>query len=87
MLFRSGDTSGDYDQYGRWGQVGVNAPANKGQGGGDDGGSGVVIFKYPSSAISAISVSPGTNTKTTAPNGDGIATFTVPGTFSVASKI
>jgi hypothetical protein len=28
-------------------------------------------------------VSPGTNTKTTAPNGDTVATFTTPGTFTV----
>jgi hypothetical protein len=34
-------------------------------------------------AANAVTVSPGTNTKTTAPNGDAVATFTTPGTFTV----
>jgi hypothetical protein len=36
-------------------------------------------------AAPAISLAPGTNIKTTAPNGDGIATFTVSGTLTVDS--
>ena len=67
--------------------VGTNAPANKGQGGGKNGGSGVVIFKYPSAAIPAVSVSPATNTKSTTPGGCGVATFTVSGTLTIASKV
>jgi hypothetical protein len=70
--------------------------ANTGGGGGGSyggqpivggaGGSGIVIVRYPSAVAGAVSVAPGTNTKTTAPNGDGIATFTVSGTLTVASS-
>ena len=48
------------------------------------GGSGIVIVRYPSGAAPAITLAPGTNVKTTAPNGDGVATFTVSGTLTVA---
>jgi hypothetical protein len=45
------------------------------------GGSGVVILRAPST--SKFSVSPGTNTVTSAPNGDLLATFTVTGTLKI----
>ena len=55
-----------------------------GPGGGGTGGSGIVIVRYPAGAAPAITLAPGTNVKTTAPNGDGVATFTVSGTLTVA---
>lgn len=45
-----------------------------------NGGSGVIIIRGPASA--KFTVSPGTNTVTTAPGGEQIATFTVSGTLS-----
>jgi hypothetical protein len=45
------------------------------------GGSGVVIVRAPSDAT--FTVAPGTNTTSTAPNGDQVATFTVSGTLTV----
>jgi hypothetical protein len=62
------------------GPTGPSAP-------GRAGGSGIVIVRYPSAVAPAISLAPGTNTKTTAPNGDGVATFTVSGTLTVAAKV
>jgi hypothetical protein len=58
------------------------APCNSGAA----GGSGIVIVRYPAPVAGAVSLAPGTNVKTTAPNGDGIATFTVSGTLTVASS-
>jgi hypothetical protein len=49
---------------------------------GGAGGSGIVVIRVPS--IQTISVAPGTNTTSTAPNGDKIATFTVPGTYTLS---
>ena len=46
-----------------------------------NGGSGIVIIRSNDKA--KFSVSPGTNTVTTAPNGDKVATFTVSGTLTV----
>jgi hypothetical protein len=43
-----------------------------------------VVIRYPSAAI-GVSVSPGTNTITTAPNGDKVATFTVSGSLVLTS--
>jgi hypothetical protein len=95
--FGPGGTGGG----GRGGQLsspqtpGVAGTANTGGGGGGGGcnvspggagGSGVVIIRYPSAVAGVISLAPGTNVKTTAPNGDGIATFTVSGTLTVASS-
>jgi len=54
---------------------------------GGNGGSGIVVVRYPSAVAPAISLSPGTNVKTTAPapsGGCGVATFTVSGTLTVA---
>ena len=48
---------------------------------GGSGGSGIVVARVPSAYT--ISVAPGTNTTSTAPNGDKIATFTVPGTYTI----
>jgi|TARA_E500000318_G_scaffold47332_1_gene44551 hypothetical protein len=50
-----------------------------------DGGDGVVILRTPSASAPLITVSPGTNTKTTEPSsGDTICTFTVTGTLTIA---
>jgi hypothetical protein len=48
---------------------------------GGSGGSGIIILRAPSTT--GFSASPGTNTVTTAPNGQKIATFTVSGTLTV----
>jgi hypothetical protein len=48
------------------------------------GGSGIVILRAPKAAANKLSVSPGTNTKTTTPTGDVICTFTVSGTLTVS---
>jgi hypothetical protein len=48
---------------------------------GSGGGSGIVVLRAPSS--STFSVAPGTNTVTTAPTGQKIATFTVSGTLTI----
>jgi hypothetical protein len=69
-----------------------NGGVNQGGGGGGglspatsgSGGSGIVILRAPKAAANKWSVSPGTNTKTTAPNGDVIATFTVDGNLVVS---
>jgi hypothetical protein len=69
-----------------------NGGVNQGGGGGGglsptagaNGGSGIVILRAPKAADNKWSVSPGTNTKTTAPNGDVIATFTVDGNLVVS---
>ena len=50
---------------------------------GQSGGSGIVIIRAPKAAGPRWSLSPGTNTKTTAPNGDVVANFTVPGTLTI----
>ena len=70
---------------------GSNGTNGKGGGGGGmgvcgsppngAGGSGVVVVRAPSAAT--FTVSPGTNTTSTAPNGDKVATFTVSGTLTV----
>jgi hypothetical protein len=66
-----------------------NGAANTGGGGGSqfgqpngNGGSGIVIVRAPSSAT--LAVSPGTNSTSTHPGGDKIATFTVSGTLTVS---
>lgn len=59
---------------------GGGAGADNGTGGA--GGSGIVIFRAPSART--FTVAPGTNTTSTAPNGDKIATFTVSGTLTLA---
>ncbi len=49
------------------------------------GGDGVIILRTPSASAPLITVSPGTNTKTTEPSsGDTICTFTVTGTLTIA---
>ena len=48
---------------------------------GGAGGSGIVILRFPSGA--SVTVSPGTNTVTCAPDGSKLATFTVSGTNTV----
>ena len=50
---------------------------------GGNGGSGIVVIRAPAGASSRLSVSPGTNTKTTSPDGATILTFTVTGTLTV----
>jgi len=71
---------------------GVAGTVNTGGGGGGpnngpysvssaSGGSGIVILRFPSGA--SVSVSPGTNTVTCAPDGAKLATFTVSGTNTV----
>jgi hypothetical protein len=64
------------------GVTGAN-PGNGANAGGN-GGSGIVILRAPKAAANKWSVSPGTNTKTTAPNGDVIATFTVDGNLVIS---
>jgi hypothetical protein len=64
------------------GVTGVN-PGNGANAGGN-GGAGIVILRAPKAAANKWSVSPGTNTKTTAPNGDVIATFTVDGNLVIS---
>ena len=54
-----------------------------GTGSNSNGGSGIINIRYPSASVGAISLTPGTNVTTTAPNGDGIATFTVSGTLVI----
>ena len=66
----------------------VNTGGGGGAGGGDytggrNGGSGVVLVRYPSAIC--VTLSPGCNTAACAPGGDKIATFTVSGTFTVNS--
>ena len=46
-----------------------------------NGGSGFIVLRGPSNTN--FTVAPGTNTVTTAPNGDKVATFTVSGTVKV----
>ena len=53
-------------------------------GAGGTGAAGIVILRAPAAAGPRWSVAPGTNTKTSAPNGDVIATFTVDGTLTVS---
>jgi hypothetical protein len=48
---------------------------------GYQGGSGIIIIRAPS--IAKFTVSPGTNTISTAPNGDKVATFTVSGNLTI----
>ena len=72
-------------------RAGVAGTANTGGGGGGPnngsgvaggaGGSGIVILRFPSGA--SVSVSPGTNTVSCAPDGAKLATFTVSGTNTV----
>jgi hypothetical protein len=59
-----------------------NGAANSGSGGGGagQGGSGVVIIKSP--ADSDITVAPGSNSVSTLPSGEKVATFTVSGTYT-----
>ena len=77
------------------GVAGTAGVANTGGGGGGGGGaalgaaggSGTVIVRAPGPAGPAISVSPGTNTKTTLPapaGGCTVATFTVSGSIDIA---
>ena len=54
-----------------------------GNSGGGGGAAGFVVIRVPSKASPKVSVSPGTNTKTSAPNGDAVCTFTVSGTLTV----
>jgi hypothetical protein len=63
---------------------GGTAPAPETSRGGD-GGNGIVIIRGPSGA--KFEVAPGTNTVTSAPNGDKIATFTVSGTLTYKGGI
>ena len=56
------------------------APTSSGTSG--SGGSGIVIVRAPSTTTFA--VSPGTNSTSTHPGGDKIATFTVSGTLTVS---
>ncbi len=53
-----------------------------GTGGSGNGGSGIVIVRGPSSTT--FSVAPGTNSTSTHPGGDKLATFTVSGTLTVS---
>jgi hypothetical protein len=53
-------------------------------GAGGTGSPGIVILRAPAAAGPRWSVAPGTNTKTSAPNGDTIATFTVDGTLTIS---
>ena len=54
---------------------GLNGP-------GSAGGSGIVIVRGPSSIT--FGVSPGTNSTSTHPGGDKLATFTVSGTLTIS---
>tara|TARA_Y100001951_G_C11206021_1_gene220050 strand:- start:44 stop:481 length:438 start_codon:yes stop_codon:yes gene_type:complete len=73
------------------GRVGSAGTVNTGGGGGGPnnatnatggaGGSGIVVLRFPSGA--SVTVSPGTNTVTCAPDGNKLATFTVSGTNTV----
>lgn len=73
------------------GSAAVSGGTNQGGGGGGgvggvggNGGSGIVILRAPKAAANKWSVSPGTNTKTTTPTGDVLATFTVDGNLTVS---
>jgi hypothetical protein len=57
------------------GGPGPNAPTNT-------GGSGVVVVRGPSAVTFA--VAPGTNSTSTHPGGDKLATFTVTGTLTIS---
>jgi hypothetical protein len=74
--------------------TGTAGTANTGGGGGAggfggdgapgaSGGSGIVYLRAPASSGPKISVTPGTNTKTTAPDGATLLTFTVNGSLTV----
>jgi len=60
---------------------GAGGSSQAGEGG--NGGSGIVVIRAPKAAFPRVSVSPGTNTKTTGPDGEAILTFTVTGTLTV----
>ena len=49
---------------------------------GGSGGTGIVIIRAPSSKT--LTVSPGTNSTSTHPGGDKLATFTVSGTLTIS---
>lgn len=51
---------------------------------GGSGGPGIVIIRGPAGMAAKASASPGSNTVTTAPNGDTVVTFIQPGTFSIS---
>ena len=61
---------------------GAGGSSQAGEGG--NGGSGIVVIRAPAAAGPRVSVSPGTNTKTTSPDGATILTFTVTGTLTVS---
>ena len=72
-----------------------NGAVNRGGGGGGngetappsntgDGGSGIVILRYPNAIAPSITIAPGTNTTAPVPGCQTAATFTVTGTFCVA---
>jgi hypothetical protein len=63
------------------GSGGGGAPTGSASGG---GATGLVTLRFPAKASPLISVTPGTNTKTSAPNGDAVCTFTVGGTVVIA---
>ena len=72
-----GSAGGDNTGNGGGGSKGLS-PANDGAA----GGSGLVVVRGPSAVTFA--VSPGTNSTSTHPGGDKIATFTVSGTLTVS---
>ena len=73
----SAPNNGDDNTGGGGGGNGETAPpANTG-----DGGSGVVILRYPNAIAPTITVAPGTNTTSPVPGCQTAATFTVTGTF------
>ena len=68
---------------GTGGVPGVAPPAPpESPGDGGIGGSGIVIIRGPSAVTFA--VTPGTNSTSTHPGGDKIATFTVSGTLTIS---
>lgn len=61
---------------------GAGAGGDNIPGGGATGGSGIVVLRAP--ADNSFTVTPGTNTTSTAPDGTKVATFTVSGTVKVS---
>ena len=61
--------------------AGSGGGGNQGGASGGNGGSGKIVLRAPSSAT--FTVAPGTNSTSTHPGGDKLATFTVSGTVQV----
>jgi hypothetical protein len=80
---RPSGTPGTPATAGTFGSGGGGGGGHFGGAAGGSGGGGIIIIRAPKAAANQVTVSPGTNTKTTAPNGDTILTFTVTGSLVV----